>query len=95
MRTIYQINNFANQCGYFYNAYLEDDYICNNGYNCNHPLQEECDINEETGEKVGKCFAWSCPLGSEADQEDFDDPDIDNNGYTEWEDCEFIVVDEE
>ena len=94
MRKIYQINKFANQCGYFYNAYMKEGFNCNNGYNCKHPQQEETDTNELTGKEVGKCYAWSCPLGCEADQEDFDDPDIDNDGYTEWEDCEFIVIDD-
>lgn len=95
MRKIHQINNFANQCGYFYNADLEENYTCNNGYNCKHPQQEEKDTNEETGKEVGKCYAWSCPLGCEADQEDFDNKEIDKNGFDEWEEGEFIVVDEE
>ena len=94
MKIIHQINIFAKQCGYFYNACMEEDFNCNNGYNCKHPQQEETDTNEETGKEVGKCYAWSCPLGYEADQEDFDNPDIDNDGYTEWQDCEFIVIDD-
>ena len=95
MRKIYQINNFANRCGYFYNAYLEENFTCNNGYNCNHPQQEEAETNGDTGKEVGKCYAWSCPLGYEADEEDFNNPEIDQNGYDTWEDCEFIVVDDE
>ena len=95
MRKIHQINNFANSCGYFYNAYIDGDFACNNGYNCNHPNQEETDINDETGESIGKCYAWSCPLGFEADEEDFTNPEIDQNGYTEWEESEFIVVDDD
>lgn len=95
MRKIHQINNFANSCGYFYNAEIEDDnFSCNNGYNCKHPEQGETDINEQTGKEIGKCYAWSCPLGVEADQEDFDDPEIDNDGFDEWEEGEFIVIDD-
>lgn len=92
MRTIYQINSFANTCGYFYNAEMEEDFNCNNGYNCKHPQQEETETNEETGKEVGKCYAWSCPLGYEAGEEDFTNPEIDQNGYSEYEENEFIVV---
>jgi len=93
METIYQINEFANKCGYFYDAET-DNFTCNNGYNCRHPQQEETDTNDETGENVGRCHAWSCPLGYEADEEDFRNPDIDNNGWSEWEEGNFIIVDE-
>lgn len=85
-KTIYQINEFANICGYFYNAYLEKDITANNGYNCRHK-----DCGEEH-EGVGCCFAWSCPMGFEADEEDFANPEIDKNGYTEHEEGEFIIL---
>lgn len=78
---IMPINKFANICGYFYNAYIEKDFSCNNGYNCSHPNQSETDTNEETGEEIGKCYCWSCPMGYEADREDFHNPDI-KNDYT-------------
>jgi len=96
MNKIYQINDFANQCGYFFNACLntKENFTCNNGYNCRHPQQEEKEHNSETGNNVGMCYAWSCPLGYEADEEDFDDPDIDNDGYQECEEGEFIVADD-
>ena len=101
MPKIYDLNDFANQCGYFYNAYLtpkdpNDKTFCpgrdpspNNGYNCRHP---DCG---EVQDGVGCCFAWSCPLGYEADQEDCDNPDIDNDGYTECEEGQFIIPNED
>jgi len=95
MRKIHQINNFANVCGYFFNAYMSENFECNNGYNCKHPQQEETDTNEATGKEIGKCYAWSCPLGYEAGEDDFTDIEIDQNGYTEWEESEFIVVDDD
>ncbi|NMB10332.1 MAG: hypothetical protein GX982_06540 [Tissierellia bacterium] len=93
-KKIYEINEFANMCGYFYNAFLEKNFSSNNGYNCSHPGQEETDINEETGEEIGKCYCWSCPLGFEAEIEDFKDEEIDNNGYDEecYEEMTYIVV---
>ncbi len=73
------INRLANRCGYFFNAYLdaEENFACNNGYNCKHPEQEETNINPETGHKIGKCYAWSCPLAVPAYDEDEPDSDID------------------
>ncbi|MGF7059262.1 hypothetical protein [Brassicibacter mesophilus] len=90
---IESINVFANECGYFYNAYLEDNFSCNNGYNCKHPEQIETDINKQTGEEIGKCYSWSCPLAVEAGEEDFNNPNIDNQGY-EYEESEFVVIEE-
>lgn len=92
-RKIYEINEFANICGYFYNAEIEKDFNCNNGYNCIHPEQGETDTNKETGEEIGKCYCWSCPLGYEADEEDFANPDIDKNGYDEddFEEMTYII----
>jgi hypothetical protein len=93
-KKIHSINEFANMCGYFFNACIEQNFICNNGYNCNHPEQKEADVNEEAGTKVGRCYAWSCPLAYEADEEDFQDPEIDNQDF-EYEECEYVVVDME
>ena len=45
---IMELNDFANHCGYFFNACMQDGIIANNGYNCSHPDQDE---------------TWSCPLG--------------------------------
>ena len=91
MSKIWDINDFANQCGYFYNAYLEKGVSINNGYNCRHIECEETEINEATGEEIGKCYAFSCPLAYEADQEDFDDPDVDNDGWEEYEEAEKVL----
>lgn len=92
LRKIEAINRFANRCGYFYNACLEKNISTNNGYNCNHPDQQETDIID--GQKIGKCYCWSCPLGYEPDEEDFINPEIDQNGYDTYEEGNFIVVDE-
>lgn len=85
---IIQNNSLANRCGYFHNAYLTDGITANNGYNCRHPKQEEqC---TEKGKIIGCCYAFSCPLGYEADKEDWErfglDPD-------EYEAGEYVVVD--
>ena len=80
-RAIMPINDFANMCGYFYNAYLRDGISVNNGYNCSHP---KC---EEVQEGVGECFEWACPFGWEADEEDCQE-----FGW-EYEEGEFIVID--
>ena len=63
---IMTINEFANRCGYFFNAGTDPEALCapNNGYNCNHPEQTE----KQNG--VGCCFQWSCPLAIPADEED-------------------------
>jgi hypothetical protein len=92
---IYDIDVFANTCGYFYNACVEESFNCNNGYNCRHPEQEELEFNKKTGKTVGRCHAFSCPLGAEADEEDFIDPDVDQNGYDTYEEGHFIIVEEE
>lgn len=78
---IMPINDFANMCGYFYNAYLRDDISSNNGYNCSHP---ECG---EIEAGTGKCFTWACPFGWEADEED-----CQAFGW-EYDEGEFIVID--
>lgn len=83
------INKLANRCGHFYNAYTKKDICVNNGYNCSHPDQEEFETVE--GQKIGKCFAWSCPLGYEPSREDFSDPAIDNQGY-KYMQREYVVV---
>ena len=76
------INDFANVCGYFFNANFDKDCKSypNNGYNCKHP---EC---EEVSDGIGCCFAFSCPLGWEADEED-----CKGFGY-DYEKGEFIVT---
>jgi hypothetical protein len=88
-RKIVEINDFANICGYFYNANLTDSISVNNGYNCKHPGQDE--VETINGKGVGKCYCWSCPLGFEPDEEDFMDEKTDNQGY-EYEEGRFIVI---
>lgn len=65
MKVIMPLNAWANRCGYFFNSCLtegfEDKPVVNNGYNCNHPEQEE----ESDG--IGCCFAHSCPLAYQSD----------------------------
>ena len=93
MKALMDINVWANRCGYYFNAYLTpfdpDDKEFypgkepspNNGYNCRHP---DCDSVEDG---VGCCYAWACPLGYEADEEDCADFGV------EYEAGEYIVVD--
>lgn len=89
MKKIVPINEFANKCNYFTNEYLKNDIDINNGYNCDHTDQEEYEIVD--GKKIGKCFAWSCPLCSYANEESFNDKNINNNCY-EYEENEFVII---
>lgn len=60
---IMELNDFANHCGYVFNACMQDGIIANNGYNCSHPGQDETVEDDDSGESVGCCHCWSCPLG--------------------------------
>lgn len=79
MRKTVLFEEFASRCPYFYS--YEKEYI-NNYYNCNHPQQEEAE-EADSGESVGKCYCFSCPLGIEAEQEDSEDKTIDWDGLCE------------
>ena len=68
--TMYSLNDFANRCGHFYIGEV------NNGYCCDHKEQTE----EEDGEKF--CCYFSCPLAYRAEEEDFENIDIDKNGWS-------------
>ena len=91
MRKIWELNDFANQCGYFYNAYLEKGISMNNGYNCRHTECEDTEKDEVTGEEIGRSFSFSCPLACEADQEDFNNTEIDNDGWSKCEEGRFVI----
>lgn len=80
-KAMFPINDFANICGYFYNAYLADGISYNNGYNCKHPKCEEIQLG------VGGCFSWCCPLGWSAEEEDCKEFGFD------YEEDEFIITD--
>lgn len=60
---ILELNHFANLCGHFFNVCRTDPALSaiNNGYNCDHPNQEE--TVEDSGKVIGCCYSWSCPLG--------------------------------
>ena len=64
MRTAVLFDTFAASCPFF-----EWDTMINNGYGCRHPMQE----NKDKGEDTGMCLCVSCPLGTEAEQEDLTD----------------------
>lgn len=72
-------DEFSSQCPYFYS--YEKEFI-NNYYNCKHLNQEEVE-KAESGEKIGKCYCFSCPLGMEATQDDLLDREIDWDGLCE------------
>ena len=83
-------DNVANGCNHFYNAYIQKDVTINNGYNCSHPAQEE--FETVNNEKIGKCYCFSCPLGCEADAEDFLDPKKNQQGFDTFEEGQFILL---
>mgnify|MGYP000194064395 CR=1 FL=1 len=62
-------DTFVGGCNYF-----DGNSDVNNGYGCTHPEQEE----KQKGK--GCCFCFSCPLGTPADEESFEEPDINWNG---------------
>jgi len=75
---IVAFNEFASVCPYF-----TMNTAVNNGYGCTHPEQAEKDPDQEHGGKEhGKCYCFSCPLCTEAEEEDFRNPDYDLDGYT-------------
>lgn len=85
-------DEFSSQCPYFYS--YEKEHI-NNYYNCKHPQQEETG-ESKSGEKIGKCYCFSCPLGIEAQPEDLHESGIDWDGlceYGEVAESEYLLVD--
>lgn len=92
-KVIKHIDEMVKECRHFHCADVEVNV--NNGYNCSHPDQEE--FEEVNGVKVGKCYCWSCPMACEADEEDFDNPEIDKNGWDidDYEEMTFLVIETE
>lgn len=95
---IMELNDFANHCGYFHNAYLTDDVSLNNGYNCRHEKQEE--RSEDNGKIIGCCYGFSCPLAYAADYDDLVkhgviEPCEADREYYDGSDDYVIVSDEE
>ena len=80
--------------------YFDGNVEVNNGYGCNHPLQEETEFDESTKKEQGKCYCWSCPLGFNADKESVTDPDVDwsdinnnrDNIEIEGNEHEYLIV---
>jgi hypothetical protein len=64
MAEILHIDEFEGKCGF---AYRHEPY-CNGGHNCRHP---ESANEQVAGKDVGYCYAFSCPLAPEADEESF------------------------
>lgn len=71
MRKVANFDEFSGACRFYTSKFRVNNY-----YGCTHPEQEETDPDED-GVIRGKCYCFSCPLGCEADIEDFDNPDID------------------
>lgn len=94
---ILELNHFANLCGHFYCAEAHDPTLpnCNNGYNCDHPDQEEG--TEVWDRFIGSCYGWSCPLGYPPDRHDLKkygvvDDDGEPDDGSEEADFDYIVV---
>lgn len=94
---ILEIDRFANLCGHFYNVESENSTLpdCNNGYNCNHPEQEECE--EAGGLKIGCCLCRSCPMGYPPSRYDLVkygviDPEDVEEGSENESDGDYIIV---
>ena len=80
MMKVCDFDTFSSICPYF-NSTTD----VNNGYGCDHPEQEETDMDHETGKEQGKCYCFSCPFGFELGEEDFSSPNIDFDGLTKEE----------
>lgn len=89
---ILELNDLANRCGYFHNAYLTDGVALNNGYNCRHPAQEETE--EISGRIYGCCYRFSCPLAYQADISDLIKYGVVDAGTEDTDDDYMIVSDE-
>jgi hypothetical protein len=88
MKVLMTLNDFANICGYFYNANFDVNApACpNNGYNCRHPNQGEAQ------DGVGCCFGWSCPLGEENERMyEADEEDCEEFGF-DYEEGQYVIV---
>lgn len=71
MRKIVEFDEFSRCCKYFKSS---EDY----SFECLHPEQEERETYN--GRELGRCFSCSCPLGIEAEQEDYGAKDVDWDG---------------
>lgn len=91
MRDIWNIDHVIEACGYF-----TARTTVNNGYGCRHPEQQ--DVEDERGPvpprpaTCGRCFAFTCPLGSELspsedpeDRQEFIDRDMDPADFSDGE----------
>lgn len=58
--SIQKSNEYPNSCNYFYSAFLQQGILANSGYNCKH--QNQLEVVEIDGQKIGCCYPWSCPL---------------------------------
>ncbi len=86
-RKVASFNELAHVCPYF-----TTEYGVNNGYGCMHPEQEETG-DDTNGIARGKCYCWSCSLGVEPDEDDFENPEVDWDGITR-EDCTSSITGE-
>ena len=59
------IDDLMRVCGY-----ANGETHVNNHYGCDHPDQEETDIDRDTKKEQGKCYSFSCPLAGECDLQD-------------------------
>lgn len=86
MRKAVLFDEFSGCCPYFN---FTDE---NSRYGCKHSKQSEKDENGK-----GLCYCFSCPLGTEAEQEDLDESDaIDWDGLCEGgevEEGEILLLD--
>lgn len=90
---IVHIDEMINECPFFFCA--DAKASVNDGYNCKHSKQDEFGMIDDA--IIGKCCSWSCPLGREATEKDFEDVDIDKNGWdvNDYEEHLFLVIETE
>lgn len=99
-----KLDIFCQYCTHFFDAdneYHDLECSVNNGYNCDHPDQEETETvsREDGGDdvKIGCCRATACPMGycpTNADLVEwgFMDEDDVEDGCMEFSNKDFLVV---
>jgi len=71
---IIHVNDLAMECGLF-----TSETELNGGYGCLSKSKQK--------DEPGKCYAWDCPLGYEADLEDLKNHALDL--YDQWKEDEY------
>lgn len=77
------LDTLVRKCGYF-----NTDTNVNNCYGCDHPEQDETELDEDTGKEQGRCHSFTCPIASElCPNEEPEDRKYFEDGKYGWKSC--------